>query len=87
MFQKRDERILGNEDFVQSALSEAQEASKLKFSVAAQGISINQLIEAIAKDQGIQKGGTDRGKQGAQDRPGPCTDLLLGGSKTRSFDD
>jgi putative transposase len=55
IFQKSDERILGDDDFVQSALSEAQEALKLKSAIAALDININQLIEAVAKEQGLQK--------------------------------
>jgi putative transposase len=56
IFQKSDERILGDDGFVQSALSEAQETLKIKSAMAAQGISLNQLIEVVEKDHGLQEG-------------------------------
>lgn len=46
-FQKGDERILGDGDFVQSVLSEAKEAYDRKYKLAAKGIAIGHCQKSL----------------------------------------
>ncbi len=48
IFFKSDERILGNSDFVESVLADAQESMDQKYELKAHGITIEQLIHAVA---------------------------------------
>ena len=52
-FQKGDERILGDGDFVQGVLSEAREACKRKYRLAAKGLGLDDLAERAAEIMGI----------------------------------
>ncbi len=55
-FQKSDERILGDGDFVESVLAEADEQLTRRYAYKAKGISLEQLIPAVAKYTGIDPG-------------------------------
>jgi putative transposase len=52
-FQKGDERILGDGDFVQSVLSEAKEAMERKYKLTAKGIGIDDIAGKAAEIFGI----------------------------------
>ncbi|MEJ2041436.1 MAG: transposase [Desulfosarcinaceae bacterium] len=52
-FQKGDERILGDGDFVQGVLSEAREACERKYRLAAKGLGLDDLAERAAEIMGI----------------------------------
>jgi putative transposase len=52
-FQKGDERILGDGDFVQSVISEAKEAYDRKYKLAAKGVSIDDIARKAAEIIGI----------------------------------
>lgn len=52
-FQKSDERILGNSDFVEAALAEAGEQMTRRFGYEAKGITLDQLQQAVATLIGI----------------------------------
>ena len=52
-FQKGDERILGDGDFVQSVLSEAKEAYDRKYKLAAKGMGIDDIAREAAEIFGI----------------------------------
>jgi hypothetical protein len=52
-FQKGDERILGDGDFVQSVLSEAREAYDRKYKLAAKGMGIDDIATKAAELLGI----------------------------------
>ncbi|OEU65234.1 MAG: transposase [Desulfobacterales bacterium PC51MH44] len=45
---KSDERILGDSDFVENVLAEAQEALEHKYALAAQGVDLEHLIQITA---------------------------------------
>jgi putative transposase len=63
-FQKGDERILGDGDFVQSVLVEAKEAYERKYRLAANGLSLDEIACRAAKIIGIDpKQAWARGKQ------------------------
>jgi len=47
LFQKSDERILGDGEFVERVLSEARESMKTRYSLSTQGISIADIIPAV----------------------------------------
>ena len=48
VFQKSDERILGDGDFVDSVLSDAQEALDNRYPLAARGVMIKDIVSAAA---------------------------------------
>ncbi len=48
IFQKSDERILGNGDFVDKVLSDAQEAMENRYLLAAKGIGIQNILSAVS---------------------------------------
>jgi putative transposase len=52
-FQKSDERILGNGDFVESVLNEADEQMTRMYACKAKGITLDQLHQAVAELVGI----------------------------------
>jgi len=52
-YQKGDERILGNGDFVAQVLAEAQETFDKKYHLAAQGYNLDHLIERVAQWLGM----------------------------------
>jgi putative transposase len=63
-FQKGDERILGDGDFVQRVLSEAKEAYERKYSLAEKGLSLDELGDRVAEIFGIDPNQVrSRGKQ------------------------
>jgi len=47
LFQKSDERMLGDGEFVERVLSEARESMKTRYSLSTQGISIADIIPAV----------------------------------------
>jgi REP-associated tyrosine transposase len=49
IFQKSDERILGDGDFVQTVLFDAQEAMDGRYRLSAQGIGFEQVLAAVSK--------------------------------------
>ena len=53
-FQKSDERILGDGDFVESVLAEAEEALSRRYAYKAQGIGIDHLLQAVASFTGLE---------------------------------
>jgi putative transposase len=53
VFQKGDERILGDGDFVQSVLSEAKEAYERKYRLISKGIDLDFIAEKAAEVIGI----------------------------------
>lgn len=53
-FQKSDERILGDGDFVESVLAEADEQLTRRYRYKANGISLEHLIQAVAAYTGIE---------------------------------
>lgn len=55
-FQKSDERILGDGDFVENVLAESDEQLTRRYRYKAKGISLEHLIQAIAADTGIEPG-------------------------------
>ncbi len=48
LFQKSDERILGDGDFVNSVLSEAQEALRNQYAIAAKGTKFEDILTVVA---------------------------------------
>ena len=48
IFQKSDERILGNGDFVQTVLCDAQEAVNHRYLLAAKGVSFEDVLKAVS---------------------------------------
>lgn len=52
-FQKSDERILGDGDFVESVLAEANEQMTRSYACKARGITLNRLQQAVADLIGI----------------------------------
>ncbi|WP_076750539.1 helix-turn-helix domain-containing protein [Desulfatitalea tepidiphila] len=48
-FQKSDERILGDGDFVETVLVEAQEQMRLQYVLASKGIEFKDLADAVSK--------------------------------------
>ena len=46
---KSDERILGGSDFVENVLMEAQEAMDRKYAMAAEGVTIEKLMQFVGK--------------------------------------
>lgn len=55
-FQKSDERILGDGDFVESVLAGADEQLTRRYSYKAKGISLEHLIQAVAASTGLEPG-------------------------------
>lgn len=53
VFQKGDERILGDGDFVEAVLSEAKEAYARKYRLKAKGIDVDRIAERVAEIMGI----------------------------------
>jgi REP element-mobilizing transposase RayT len=53
-FQKSDERILGDGDFVESVLAEADEKITRRFAYKSKGISLDHLLQAVATLVGIE---------------------------------
>jgi hypothetical protein len=53
-FQKSDERILGDGDFVESVLAEADEKMTRRFAYKSKGISLDHLQQAVATMIGIE---------------------------------
>jgi putative transposase len=51
--QKSDERILGDNDFVESVLAKAQEKLEQKYALAAKGIGFEQLTQWVSKLTGV----------------------------------
>ena len=65
-FQKGDERILGDGDFVQSVLSEAKETYKRKYRLTAKGVGLDDIANRVAEIIGIDPNQVwSRGKQPA----------------------
>lgn len=54
IFQKSDERILGDGDFVESVLSDAQESKRNRYLLAANGVSFENIIKAVSDLFSIQ---------------------------------
>jgi putative transposase len=64
VFQKGDERILGDGDFVQSVLAEAKETYERKYRLAAKGLGLDEVAGRAAEIIGIDpKQVWSRGKQ------------------------
>ncbi len=55
-FQKSDERILGDGEFVESVLAEADEQLNRHYAYKAKGVGLEQLIQRIAQYTGIEPG-------------------------------
>ena len=55
-FQKGDERILGDGDFVEAVLSEAKEAYGREYRLKAKGIDVDRIAERVAEIAGIDVG-------------------------------
>ncbi|MEJ2155066.1 MAG: transposase [Desulfobacteraceae bacterium] len=53
LFQKSDERILGDGDFVETVLSEARDALENRYLMTSKGIRIEHILDAVAKLLGI----------------------------------
>jgi len=53
-FQKGDERILGDGDFVEAVLSEANEAYERKYRLIAKGIDVDTVTQKVAQIVGIE---------------------------------
>jgi putative transposase len=49
IFQKSDERILGDGDFVDSVLSEAQEAMQDRYLLSARGVGFQDIVSAVSE--------------------------------------
>ncbi len=49
VFQKSDERILGDSDFVSMVLSDAQEAINKRYQLTANGIQLDDIVTAVAE--------------------------------------
>lgn len=49
IFFKSDERLLGDSDFVEKVLSEADEAMERRYALAAQGVDLGQLVRFASK--------------------------------------
>lgn len=54
LFQKSDERILGDGDFVQTTLSDAQEALNTRYMLTARGIRFEHVMTAVANLLSLQ---------------------------------
>jgi len=52
--QKGDERILGDGDFVEAVLSEANEAYERKYRLIAKGIDVDTVTQKVAQIVGIE---------------------------------
>jgi REP element-mobilizing transposase RayT len=52
-YQKSDERILGDGDFVETILHTAQESLEKKYLLQSQGVSLNTVVEKVADIYGI----------------------------------
>ena len=71
-YQKGDERILGDGDFVMSVLSQANESMERKYHLKAKGYDLKDLIERVAEVTGITsdeiiRSGRRRKTSGARD--------------------
>jgi len=71
-YQKGDERILGDSDFVMSVLSQANESMARKYHLKAKGYDLKDLIERVARVTGITsdeiiRSGKRRKTSGARD--------------------
>ncbi len=55
MFQKSDERILGDGDFVESVLASNAEAMKKKYDLQSKDIDLAKVSHQVAKLMGIEK--------------------------------
>jgi hypothetical protein len=71
-YQKGDERILGDGDFVMSVLSKANESMAHKYHLKAKGYDLKDLIERVAEVTGITsddiiRSGRKRKTSGARD--------------------
>jgi REP element-mobilizing transposase RayT len=53
-FQKSDERILGDGDFVESVLAEADEQLARRYALKAKGITLDELQQTVARQNGIE---------------------------------
>ncbi len=49
IFEKVDERNLGDGDFVQKALTAAEEKMKLRYALLANGVTLESLAERVAE--------------------------------------
>ncbi|MDY6903122.1 MAG: transposase [Thermodesulfobacteriota bacterium] len=49
VFQKSDERILGDDDFVKTVLSAAQEELNNRYSLAAKGVQLDDIVAAVSR--------------------------------------
>jgi len=54
IFEKADERILGDGDFVQEVLARAEEKLKRRYALQAQGVSLEKVAERVAEQFNIQ---------------------------------
>ncbi len=48
-YQKGDERILGDEEFVAQVLAQAEEQSQHKYRIKAEGYDLDRVIDRVAK--------------------------------------
>jgi chromosomal replication initiation ATPase DnaA len=55
--QKGDERILGDGEFVEKVLAQAQEAFERKYRLKAKGLDIDKVAERVAEMVGIDPAG------------------------------
>lgn len=55
VFEKADERILGNGDFVESVLKSAEEKMKKKYDLLARGIELSDVAVRVAEVMGIEQ--------------------------------
>lgn len=81
VYEKADERILGNGDFVESVLKSAEEKMKNKYDLLARGLDLTDVAFRVAEAMGIEQ---DKVWVAGQE-PGDCSGtesfMLLGGKK------
>ncbi|MBA3036322.1 MAG: transposase [Desulfobacterium sp.] len=73
-YQKGDERILGDSDFVTSVLSDANESMDRKYQLKAKGYNLKDLIERVAEVTGITS--EDIIRSGRRRKTSAARDLL-----------
>jgi hypothetical protein len=54
IFQKSDERILGDGDFVEEVLSASQESMERKYHLQAQGIDLARIAARVSELMGVE---------------------------------
>lgn len=67
LFQKSDERILGDGDFVETVLSKTREHMQYRYHLASKGIGFDDIVDGVSKKLSVQP----------QKLEGPCKERIV----------